>query len=167
MPSGPFGNLNDKYDALFLEVQRIAEAAEKFEFPKSDQQHSPGYREWERFNLVDGGQCDGSGNLTVGGGDSRLRITNAGWEAYLTSVAVTVSGASSAATVTNYVGGVADPNLLDYANQMLGNSPSRIVGFYDKETVYFYSNQALTVVIAGAVASANVTVRAAGKRRQV
>ena len=40
MPSSPFGNLNDKYDALFAEELELLRR-----LLQSDQQHSPGYRE--------------------------------------------------------------------------------------------------------------------------
>jgi hypothetical protein len=78
-----------------------------------------------------------------------------------------VSGASAAATVVNYNGEVSDLNLFDYANAMLGNTPSRIVAFYDRETVYVEQGDAITIVVAGAVSTANVTVRVAGKRRML
>jgi hypothetical protein len=136
------------------------------EFPRDDQQHSPAQREWERFVLSDGGVC-ANGTLTVGGGGSNLRPAATGWEAYITSIAVTVSGASAAATVANYNGEVADLNLFDYANALLGNTPSRIVAFYDRETVYVEQGDAITIVVAGAVSTANVTIRVAGKRRML
>ena len=137
------------------------------EFPRGDQQHAPMMREWERFALIDGGTTSGAGGLTVGTGSSNLRPCPTGWEAYVTSVAVTVTGASAAATVTNYNGEVSDSNLFDYANAMLGNTPSRIVGFYDEGTVYVEQGDALTIVVAGAVATQNVTVRVCGKRRML
>jgi hypothetical protein len=132
------------------------------EFPRTDQQHSPAEREWQRFVLTDGGIASAAGALTVGGGGSNLIPAPNGWEAYITSVAVTVSGASAAATVVNYN---SDLNLFDYANALLGNSPSRIVAFYDQETVYCEQGDPLNIVIAGAVANAAVFVRVAGKRR--
>lgn len=137
------------------------------EFPRNDQQHSPGYREWERFALIDGGNTGASGGLTIGQGNTNLRPAPTGWEAYVLAVAVTVGGASSAATVTNYNGDVGDQNLFDYANQMFGGTPSRIVAFYDEDQVYVESGDAISIVIAGAVTNQNVTVRVTGKRRQL
>lgn len=135
------------------------------EFPRNEQQHAPQYKEWERFALIDGGLTSAGGALTVGGGGANLRPCPTGWEAYITSVAVTVGGASSAATVANFNGESDPQNLFDYANTMLGSSPSRIVAFYDPETVYVEQGDPLTIVIAGAVASQAVTVRVTGKRR--
>ncbi len=56
-------SLRESIDALVLELHS---------FPRNDQQHSPQYREWEQFLLIDGGAADGSGNLTVGGAASNL-----------------------------------------------------------------------------------------------
>ena len=73
----------------------------------------------------------------------------------------------AAATVTNYNGEPGEQNLFDYANAMLGNTPSRLVAFYDRETVYVEQGDAITIVIAGAVATQPVFVRVCGKRRQL
>lgn len=154
-----------EYEELCRSMEALTAALR--DFPRTDQEHSRGYREWERFALIDGGQATAGGALTVGTAQSNLRPCQTGWEAYLTSVAVTVSGASAAATVANYNGEVNDQNLFDYANSMLGNSPSRIVALYDPEVVYIEAGDAISIVIAGAVASANVTVRVCGKRRQL
>lgn len=159
-----FGGWTERYDALCAQLDELNRNLR--EFPRSDQeQHSRQEREWQRFILRDGAACV-NGTATVGGGQSNFRPAPNGWEAYVTSVAVTVSGASAAATVANYIGGVDDMNLFDYANQMLGNSPSRVVGFYDFEVVHFEPNQVMSVVVAGAVSTANVIVRVMGKRRQ-
>lgn len=155
----------EQYDDICKRLDALTQALH--EFPRTDQEHSKGYREWERFALIDGGQTTAAGGLTVGGSGSNLRPAATGWEAYLTSIAVTVQGASAAATVTNYNGDVSDQNLFDYANSMLGNSPSRIVAFYDPEVIYVEPGDAINIVIAGAVASQNVTVRVCGKRRQL
>ena len=136
------------------------------EFPRNEQQHSRGYNEWERFALIDGGNASAGGALTIGGANTNLRPASNGWEAYVTSIAVTVSGASSGATVAVYNGDLADQNLVDYANAMFGSSPSRLVAFYDRETFYVEQGDCLTIVLASTAASATVTVRVAGKRRQ-
>jgi hypothetical protein len=160
-----FSSLDEKYDTLCTKLDALTDALHTF--PRSDQQtHSKQEREWQRFAMIDGGKTDGSGNLTVGGGGTNLIPAPNGWEAFITSIAVTVTGASAAATVTNYNGEVSDANLLDFASAMLGNSPSRIIAFYDFEVVYCEQADPLSIVVAGAVASANVTVRVCGKRRQ-
>lgn len=153
---GKYADLCERLDALTSALH---------EFPRTDQLHSPQYREWERFVLLDGATTDAQGGATVGGTGSNLRPCAVGWEAYLTSVAVSVGGASSAATVTNYNGPVDPQNLFDYANSILGSTPSMIVAFYDVETVYVEPGDALNIVVAGAVATQQVTVRVAGKRR--
>lgn len=155
----------DNIDGLRTDVRALTAALG--EFPRGPQQHSPQLREWERFALIDGGTTSGSGGVTIGQSQSNLRPAANGFEAYLTSVAVTVGGASAAATVTNYNGEVDPTNLFDYANAMLGNSPSRIIAFYDEETIYVEQNDAISIVIAGAAASVQVWVRVCGKRRQV
>jgi hypothetical protein len=158
------GNLDAKHRELCDRLDGLTQALAAF--PKSDQIHSRAEREWQRFTLSDGGVCTAGGALTIGGPGSNLVPAINGWEAFLTSVSVTVSGVSAAATVTNYNGAAADLNLFDYANAMLGNSPSRIVGFYDPETVYVEQDDPITIMIAGAAATATVIVRVCGKRRQ-
>ena len=155
-------NIDGLRDDLQANTKALGEA-----FPKGDQRHSRQEREWERFALIDGGQCSAAGALTVGTASSNLRPCANGWEAYITSIAITVNGASAAATVTNYNGEVDPQNLFDYAAALLGNTPSQIIAFYDPETVYVETGDAISIVIAGAVANAGVTVRVAGKRRQV
>lgn len=162
MAFGPTQDFRELYDGLCGKLDRLSVALEQ-----SDQLHSRQYREWERFVLTDGGQTSGTGGLTVGGAQSNLRPAPTGWEAYITAIAVTVGGASAAATVTNYNGEQDERNLFDYANAMLGSTPARLVAFYDPETVYCEPNDTLSIVIAGAVASQLVTVRVAGKRRQL
>lgn len=135
-------------------------------FPAGDQQQSRQQREWEPFVLIDGGTTDSSGNATIGGGQSNLLPAATGWESWVERVAVTVQGASSAATVQNYHGGVADQNLFDAAGGMFGNSPSRIVADYNNP-VYFVNGQHISIVVTGAAVSSGVVVRIEGKRRQV
>jgi hypothetical protein len=153
-------------DGLRGDLQANTEAI-RAAFPKDDQQHSKQLREWERFALVDGVVLSAAGAGTIGTASSNLRPCATGWEAYITSVAVTVGGASSAATVTNYNGEVDPTNLFDYANSILGASPSRIIAFYDAETVYVEQGDAISIVIAGGAASVQAFVRVCGKRRQL
>lgn len=155
--------LNDKYDNLCGKLEDLTSALHTF--PRTDQQHSPQMREWEPFLLIDGGVTDGSGNATVGTTASLVCAAN-GWEAYVHRVSVTVQGASSTATVSNYIGGVSDQRLFDYANNMLGNSPSKLVGGYT-HGVYVQQTQHVTVVITGAAATSGVVVRVEGRRRQL
>ncbi len=152
-------------DGLRSDMTALTQALQAF--PKGDQTHSRQLREWERFALIDGAALSAAGGATVGTSQSNLRPCATGWEAYITSIAVTVAGASAAASVANYNGEVDATNLFDYANAMLGNSPSRIVAFYEPETVYVEQGDAISIVIAGGVASAQVTVRVCGKRRQL
>ncbi len=159
------GGRTDRADRLCAQLDELNEQLRTF--PRNDQQRSPQLREWERFALIDGGQATAGGALTVGGAGSNLRPAPNGWEAYVHSVAVTVSGASATATVTNYNGDVADGNLFDYANAMLGSSPSRIIAFYDLEQVYVETGDAISIVVASAAASAAVTVRVTGRRRMM
>lgn len=152
-------------DRMIASMDALAVALHAF--PKSDELHARQQREWERFAMIDGAVLSAAGGATIGGSQSNLRPSPNGWEGYITSIAVTVTGASAAATVANF-NGEADPmNLFDYANSMLGNSPSRIVGFYDPETVYVESGDAISIVIAGGVNGAQATVRVAGKRRML
>lgn len=158
--------VEERVDQLFERLDELNRNLK--EYPRSDVAgHSRQQREWERFALIDGGQASGAGALTVGGGQTNLRPCPAGWEAYVTSIAVTVTGASSAATVAVYNGDTSDQNLVDYANSLLGSSPSRTVAFYDRETFYVEQGDALTLVLASTAASAVVTVRVSGKRRML
>lgn len=159
-----FSEWADRCDKLQASLDNLTTALA--EFPRAEQQHSKQLREWEPFELIDGGTTDGSGNCTVGGGGSNLLPAANGWEAYIHRVSVTVQGASAAATVANYAGGASDQNLFDFANAMLGNSPSRIVGGYI-HGVYSAQGKHATIVVAGAAASSGVIVRIEGRRRQV
>jgi len=162
---GGAADLTEKYERLCSELNRLSTALEAF--PRGDQEHSRQYREWARFKLIDGGNASAAGAITVGGSGSQLYPCANGWEAYLTSIAITVQGASSAATVAIYNGDLGDGNLLDYASNLFGNSPSRLVAFYDPETVWVSQEDALSFVFASTAASAPVQVVVNGKRRQV
>lgn len=159
-----FDGWEAKYDTLCEKLDALTTALH--EFPRNEQQHSPAYREWEPFLIVDGGITDGSGNLTIGGSASALQPAPNGWEAYIHRVSVTVQGASSAATVANYIGGVDPQNLFDWNSGMFGNSPSRVVGGYI-HGIYCSQARHVNIVIAGAVATQGVIVRVEGRRRQV
>lgn len=159
-----FSALNEKYEGLCTRLDELTVALNSF--PRSEQQHSPQLREWERFVLFDGGVCVG-GAVTVGGNDSNLTPAPNGWEAYVTSVAITLSGASAAATCAAYNGDLSDQNLFDYSPAFLGNTPSRLVSFYEPETLFSEQAESLTFDIAAAAATATCVVRVTGKRRQV
>jgi hypothetical protein len=156
------GDLTERYDELYKE---LTELNSNLSLLRSDTLHSRQLREWERFAMIDGGLTSGTGGLTVGGGNTNLRPCPNGWEAYITSVAVTISGASHAATMASYNGESDDQNLFDYASAFVGDTPSRLVAFYHLETIYVEQGDPVTFVIAGAVASQRVVVRVCGKRR--
>lgn len=151
----------ERFNTLVASIDRLTDATLR-SFPANSQIPAPA-SEWEPFVLVDGGTTDGSGNLTVTCGQP---VASNGWEGYVGRVAVTVQGASSAATVANYHGSAADGNLFDFAGAMIGSSPSRIVADYNTP-VYFRDGQHVTVVVTGAVASSGVIVRVEGRRRPV
>lgn len=153
---GAHRELCDRMDALTTALHT---------FKQSDQQPSPQLREWEPFVVIDGGTTDANGAATVGSSASTVVAAN-GWEGYVHRVSVTVAGASAAASVANYRGGVDPRNLFDFSPNLYGNTPSRIVGGYI-HGVYFNDNQHVTVVVAGAVASQSVTLRVEGRRRQI
>ena len=153
----------EKYDNLCAKLDALTQALH--EFPRNDQTHSKQMREWEEFVLIDGGQTDGAGAATIGGSGSNLLPAANGWEARIHRVVVTVGGASAAATVANYVGSADPQNLFDFASAMFGNTPSRVVGGYI-DGIYSEQGRHTTIVIAGAVAAQQVTVRVTGRRRQ-
>lgn len=155
----------ERCDGLCCRLDALTEALNSF--PRTDQQHAKDYREWQRFVLTDGGSATAGGSLTVGGSGGNLRPSSTGWEAYITSIAITASGASSGGTVTVYNGDLGDGNLVDYANQLFGSSPSRLVSFYDQETFWVEPNDVIVIVLASLAASSSVTVRVSGKRRQL
>jgi hypothetical protein len=177
MDLGGFNQKNEEWGSRFDQLcQQLDNLNQNLrEFPPNEQQHSPAYNQWERYVLSDGVTLSGSGGGNVGGGGTNLRPAPPGWEAYVTTVAVTVSGASAAATIVTYNGDLADLNLVDYSNQMFGNTPSRAIAFYDTDidedgshsgAFYVENGDSLTYVIAGAVANATAIVRVAGVRRQ-
>lgn len=162
-----FPNLTEwqaKLDTLLVQMDALTGALR--DFPRGDQQHSKANREWEPFVLLDGGTTSAAGLATIGGQGSNLIPAATGWEAYVHRVAVTVQGASSAATVANYHGEVGDQNLFDWSAGMFGNTPSRVVADYSSP-VFFTQGSPLTVVVTGAVATQGVVIRVEGRRRQV
>lgn len=153
--------LREAHRTLVTSIDRLTDATLK-SFPASSQIPAP-TGEWEPLVLRDGGTTDGSGNVTV---TVAQPVAPNGWEAYIGRVAVTVQGASSAATVGNYHGSVADANLFDFSGGMIGNSPSRLVADYHTP-VYFGSNTHIVIQVTGAAASQGVIVRVEGRRRPV
>lgn len=163
-----FGDWEQRYDQLCAKLDANTAAMRELtsSFPRSDQQHSRQYREWERWTLLDGGVASG-GALTVGGNGSNLVPASSGQEAYLTSVIVSATGASSGGTAALYIGDSQEQNLIDYAAALSGSSPSRLIAYYDLETVWIRPGEALTIVFASLAASSSVFVKATGKRRSL
>lgn len=164
-----FGDWEQRYDQLCAKLDANTAALRELtsSFPRSDQQHSRQYREWERWQLMDGGAATAGGAITIGGAGTNLFPAANGWEAYITSVAISATGASSGGTVASYIGDVQEQNLFDYGSQLFGNSPSRLVAFYDQETVWVRPNEPLTFVFASLAASSEVFVKVTGKRRAI
>lgn len=156
----PITDLTQARDELFGHMIALRTSIDTL-VTQNDQRHSVQMREWEPFRRVNGGTCDSNGAATI-----TVKPAQTGWEAELGRISVTVSGASQAATVAAYAIGVQDTDLVDYAGSMYGNSPSRLVGDYNTK-IYFINDEDLFIVIAGAVASAAVTIRAEGRRREV
>lgn len=155
----------ERYDELCSKLDELN--ANLRDFPRADQQHAKQLREWERYVLTDGGVCTANA-VDVGGEGSNLRPAPTGWEAYVTSIAITVSGASNGATAIIYNGNKSDINLVDIASAMFIGSPSRAVAFYDPETFYCEQGDTLTVSIGSAgAATSTVIVRVTGKRRML
>lgn len=105
--------------------------------------------------------------LSAGGaGQIQFKIP-AGYRVELTRIAVSVSGASAAATVAVYEASSAaqqdESELIDFAAQLFGNNPSRNIS-PNTEPVDLGPNKFLTIVIAGAAASAQASARVKGRK---
>lgn len=151
--------IDEKYQGICDRLDAIAAAVAGL--PQSDQTHSIQYREWEPFMEADAAAAV-SNTATVA-----LRTANQGWEARVHRISVTAAGASAAATVAVYRGGVSDLNLVDFASAMFGNTPSRICGDYSSP-IEFPAGGNITIVVAGNAGATDVcTVRVEGYRRQV
>jgi hypothetical protein len=88
------------------------------------------------------------------------------WE--LERVSVSIGGASAAAQLALYLDAPADDvNLLDYANAMLGNAPSRYI-FGAPSAAYLIPPATPVILsVAGAVVGSNIAVRYQGRRLEV
>lgn len=87
---------------------------------------------------------------------------------HLERVTVSVAGASAAGTCALYLDSpAADVDLLDYANAMLGNAPSRVV-FGAPGSPYLIPNGTpVVVVVAGAAVAQAVSIRYQGRNVDV
>lgn len=155
-----YNELCSKLDAQTAAIEHVGKLIQ------SDQEHSRRQREWQPFVLTDAGTTDANGAATVGGDGSYLVPAPNGWEARVHRIVVTVHGASAAATVTTYHGAASDTSLFDFAQAMLGNTPSRQIADYNSP-VYFAAGESISVVIGGAVATQAVVVRVEGLRRML
>lgn len=155
----PITELTEARDELFAQMAALRTSIDTL-VTQNDQRHSVQMREWEPLRHPDSGACDATGAATL-----NVRPAQTGWEAKVGRLAITVSGASSGASVTVYAIGAADTNLVDYSPVMYGNSPSRLVADFNTP-VYLSNGEQLAVVIAGAVTLANVVIRAEGYHRE-
>lgn len=112
------------------------------------------------------------GNIAAGSVILAVRPVRPGWEWQINRVAVSVTGASAAATVALYVGPefgeTAAPDesyLVDFASAMLGNSPSRQIST-PNQPYYLNEQDQLAVVIASAAGAGQAFARVEGVRRQ-
>ena len=159
------GGWEERYDRLCGKLDDLTRALN--DFPRSDQEHSVQYREWEPFVLVDAATLDGSGNGTIGGsGDTALVPAGRGWEARLHYISLTVGGDSHAATYAAFNGSNDPLNLIDTVGALVGATPSRYVKEFTSGH-YFRDAAHLTVVVASGVAEQQAIVRIEGYRRQV
>jgi hypothetical protein len=78
---------------------------------------------------------------------------------------VSVGGASAAAAVAVYRGGINEASLLDVTGALIGNSPSRQVAEYNPP-IRLGNNEGLVIRITGAVAGQQVYTRCEGRKRE-
>lgn len=111
------------------------------------------------FTDIATGVTDGAGGAVVNMDGPRV-----GQVWHVERVGVVVGGASAAASLALYLDSpAADVDLLDYANAMVGNSPSRLI-FAAPGGMYLIPNSTpLILVVAGAVAAQPVSVRYQGR----
>ncbi len=135
-----------------VELRRSAEALHALYMRTS--------RQWDFYRALTSVTTDGAGAVTAS-----LEALQQGWEAEVELIAISVGGASSAAVVQVYRGGVQESQLLDFSTALLGSSPSRQTAFYCPP-LRLGNSEGLVVRITGAVASQQVYVRAEGRKRE-
>jgi hypothetical protein len=104
--------------------------------------------------------------LSAGGAGTLTFVTRLGYKTEIYHVAVSVTGASGAATAAVYVSSgddASEEQLADFASALLGSSPARNVAHYALP-IELLPDERLLVKIAGAVASSTASVRIAGRR---
>lgn len=156
---------NQMYEELCGRLDKIGTGLEGLA-RQTEQLHSRMYREWVPFRLTDGGTCAG-GAVNIGGEQSQLVPAPNGWEARVERICIQISGASSAARADFYRGNAADGTaFFDFISGFFGSSPSVNASDYASRP-YFMNGTPLFIVLSGAVATAAVTVRVEGVRREV
>lgn len=116
---------------------------------------------WEPFRVIDGAVTDSAGAATVA-----FVPCPVGWEWRLERIAVSVDGASSAATLAAYVNANDDLALVDWAAGLFGNSPSRNISD-NPAPIYLADGEQFLIVVAGAAVTQRVNVRVQGVRRML
>jgi hypothetical protein len=104
--------------------------------------------------------------LTDGAGAAQVPIDGprVGQIWLLERISVVVAGASAAANVALYLDApAADVDLLDYANAMLGNTPSRVVFAAPGGPYLIPNGTPVIVAVAGAAPAAAVSIRYQGR----
>lgn len=104
--------------------------------------------------------------LSGAGAGTFTFLARLGYRLDVGHIAVSVGGASSAATVAVYVSSADDATeeqLADFASGLFGSSPSRTTAHY-AQVIPVGPDERLVVKIAGAVASQQASVRVSGMR---
>ena len=118
-------------------------------------------RPWEPFRYLQGGVTDGSGDATVS-----FAPCPVGWEWQLGRIAVSVDGASSAATLGAFINSADDSTLVDWAAGLFGSNPSRNISD-NPAPIYLADGEQFVIQVVGAVAAQNVLVRIQGFAREL
>ena len=165
------GDLNEKYDGLCQRMDALTQALH--EFPRGDQTHSLKLREWNPFQLTDGGKVGASATtITIGSSGAAITPAPRGWEAYVERLILTADGASSSAFAAVFTGQAAGPTVLvDRAAtfalvNIAGVAVYTNVADYNSP-LYFIDGEPLIVEFGGCANNANVTVVAMGRQREL
>ena len=165
-----FGDFNEKYERLCGSMDALTKALH--EFPRADQTHSKQMREWEQFEITNGGKVASNATvITIGGGNTQLVPAPRGWEARVERISLSADGSSSGAFAAVFRGEAGPLNLIDRAAtfaavNILGTTTYTNVADYNSP-LYFFDGEPAVIEFGGLANSANVYVILYGQRREV
>ena len=140
-------------EEFIARLERMAQALAAIEGKTS--------RPWEPFRYLQGDITDGSGDATL-----TFAPCPVGWEWQIGRIAVSVDGASHAATLGAFVNSPDDSTLVDWAAGLFGDSPSRNISD-NPAPIYLADGEQFVLQVTGAVAAQQARVRIQGFAREL